>query len=121
MYANRLTITFWMNSQNKIALSKDSVVEVDESLFSHSDKCQKRVVGLIERVTQKAKTFVVKDRSKETMISLFSNYVEEHAEVKADYALSYGILKKSYKIHQVNKARDRLRKGVETTEHIESL
>ena len=107
----RLAITTYMNKQNEKIIPNTQVIEADELLFSHADGLQKWVVGLIDRETQKARCFVVKNRSKETMKDLFNSNVEKGAEIRAYGALSYKVLQGSYDIHQVNKARDGLPKG----------
>ena len=54
-----------------------NTTEVDESQISHKSNFQQWAVGFIERGSQKARVFIVEDRSQSTMKSLFQENVKE--------------------------------------------
>ena len=100
---------------------EELVVEVDESLFTHSDGNQIWVFGIYCRNTREARCFTVADRTAQTLIPIIQTHVPEGSHIYTDGWLAYNSLSDlGYNHTRVIHERG-FGSGDNTTNHIEAL
>jgi len=77
---------------NDIDLENPPVFEIDESLFSHVDGQQIWVFGIITRITNESRCWVVPDRSAQTLIPIIQEHLPPGSIVYSDGWASYRFL-----------------------------